>query len=155
MICIPVRPGLIGGKRGFTLVELAVIVVTLGILAVVAIPKFTEMAASSKVSATKKEMMELKRAMVGNPNVVSGGQYVERGFEGDVGFLPSQLADLVGKPDSVSTYNKITRLGWNGPYIDSTGGDYLKDAWGSPYVYDSQNRLLRSVGGPDSMTITF
>jgi type II secretory pathway pseudopilin PulG len=155
MIYTPVGPGITRGQRGFTLIELAVIVVTLGILAVVAIPKFTEMAASSKISATKKEMMELKRAVVGNPNVVSGGQYVERGFEGDVGFLPSRLHDLVSRPDTVSTYNKITRLGWNGPYIDSSGGDYLKDGWGSPYFYDPQNRLIRSVGGPDSITITF
>jgi len=142
-------------RGGFTLVELVIIIVTLGILAAVAIPKFADLAENSKINATKKEMMELKRAIAGNPEVVSGGQYVERGFEGDVGFVPSSLTDLAAKPDSIATYDKLTRLGWNGPYIDSSGGDYLKDAWETAYVYDPPNRRLRSVGGSDTITVTF
>jgi hypothetical protein len=143
------------GRGGFTLVELVIIIVTLGILAAVAIPRFADMAESSKINATKKEMRELKRAIVGNPDAVSGGEYVDRGFEGDVGFAPSKLEDLVVKPDSVASYDKLTRLGWNGPYIDSSGGDYLKDAWGVNYVYDPANRRIISVGGPDSIIVTF
>ncbi|HWR82645.1 MAG TPA: prepilin-type N-terminal cleavage/methylation domain-containing protein, partial [Candidatus Deferrimicrobium sp.] len=115
-------------RGGFTLVELVIIIVTLGILAAVAIPRFANFGEASKVSATRQEMMELKRAIVGNPQVVSGSQYVERGFEGDVGFVPSQLADLSAKPDSIAGYNKLTRLGWNGPYMDSAGGNDLTDA---------------------------
>ncbi len=142
-------------QSGFTLVELVIIIVVLGILAAIAVPKFSNMSENSKINATKKEMMVLKRALVGNPDVISGGQYVERGFEGDVGFLPSQLVDLAVKPDSVATYDKLTRLGWNGPYIDSTNGNYLTDAWGTAYVYDPANRRIISVGGSDSLIITF
>jgi len=143
------------GRDGFTLIELVIIIVTLGILAAVAIPKFANMIESSKVSATKKEMIELKRAIIGNPEAVAGGEYVDRGFEGDIGFVPSSLTDLVAKPDSVVVYDKLTRLGWNGPYIDSLGGDYLKDAWGTAYVYAPSNRHIISVGGSDSITVTF
>jgi len=143
------------GRGGFTLVELVIIIVTLGILAAVAVPKFADMTEGSKVNATKKEMMALKRAIVGNPEVVSGGQYVERGFEGDVGFVPSQLLDLAVKPDSVAVYDKLTRLGWNGTYIDSSGGNYLKDAWGAAYTYDPSNRRISSGGGADTISITF
>ncbi len=143
------------GRGGFTLVELVIVIVALGILAAVAVPKFADMAEGSKVNATKKEMMALKRAIVGNPEVVSGGQYVERGFEGDVGFVPSQLLDLAAKPDSVAVYDKLTRLGWNGAYIDSSGGNYLKDAWEVAYVYDPSNRRISSVGGADTISVTF
>ena len=142
-------------RGGFTLVELVIIIITLGILAAVAIPKFADMFEGSKINATKKEMMQLKRAIVGSPEAVSGGEYIDRGFEGDVGFVPSGLVDLAAKPDSVANYDKLTRLGWNGPYIDSSGGEYLKDAWDVVYVYDPSNRRVISVGGSDSIIVTF
>jgi len=143
-------------QRGFSLVELVIVIVVLGILAAFAFPRFGSISSSAKIAATKEEMTLLKRAIVGNPSAVSGGQYIDRGFEGDVGFAPSRLQDLAAKPDSVGAYNKLTRLGWNGPYVDSASGLYLKDAWGTNYVYDRSGRRLISIGGaPDSIIIPF
>jgi prepilin-type N-terminal cleavage/methylation domain-containing protein len=142
-------------RQGFTLVELVIVIVVLGILAAFAFPRFANMSSSAKIATTKEEMTALRRAMVGNPAATSGGEYIDRGFEGDVGFLPSRLQDLTAKPDSVSAYNKLTRLGWNGPYVDSTAGLYLKDAWGTNYTYDPANRILKSIGGtPDTIVMT-
>jgi hypothetical protein len=143
-------------QRGFTLIEIVIIIVTLGILAAVAVPKFVELTENSKVNATQQEMLTLKRAIAGNPDVVAGGEYVDRGFEGDVGFAPSRLVDLVRKPDSIGAYNPLTRLGWNGPYIDSSGGEYLSDAWGHAYVYQAAGRtILSAADGSDSIRVTF
>lgn len=142
-------------SRGFTLVELVVIIVVLGILAAYAVPKFSSISDSSKITATKEEIQQLKRAIVGSPTIVAGGAMIDRGYLGDVGFVPSALKDLVTKPDSVSTYNKLTRIGWNGPYIDSAMGGYNKDAWGVAYVYQSSTRRIVSVGGTDSIIVTF
>ncbi len=141
--------------RGFTLIELVIIIVVLGILAAFAVPKFSSIAESSKVTATRQEMQALKEAIIGNPKVVSSGVLIDRGFLGDVGFVPSQLTDLAVKPDSVPAYNKLTRLGWNGPYIDDDNNDYLTDAWGVSYYYDPGGRMIVSTGGPDSISITF
>jgi len=147
-----------GGKlvqTGFTLIELVMIIVVLGVLAAVAIPKLGDVTENSKITATKKELLALKVAIAGNPDAVAGGKYVDRGFEGDVGFVPSLLQDLVTKPDSVALYNKLTGLGWNGPYIDSTEGNYLKDGWGTDYVYQPVSRRIISVGGSDSIVVGF
>lgn len=144
------------GKSGFTLVELVIIIVVLGILAAVAIPKFADFADSAKVNATREELVSLKRAIVGNPSAVSGGEYIDRGFEGDVGFVPSSLSDLIIKPGSLAVYDPITRLGWNGEYIDSSGGDFRKDAWGNNYIYDAGNRTITSTGGTgDNIVVSF
>jgi type II secretory pathway pseudopilin PulG len=140
---------------GFTLVELVIIIVTLGILAAVAIPIFGNMINSSKISATQSELESLKRAIVGNPRVVAGGELIDRGYEGDVGATPMQLSDLVTKPGIIPAYDKITRIGWNGPYIDNNNGDYLKDAWGNNYTYDRNNRTIQSINGPDTITVIF
>jgi type II secretory pathway pseudopilin PulG len=144
------------GQTGFTLIEIVIIIVTLGILAAVAVPKFVDLTQSSKVNATKQELMTLKRAIIGNPDVVAGGEYVDRGFEGDVGYPPSRLADLVRKPDSIAVYNPLARHGWNGPYVDSLGGHYAVDAWGNTYVYSSAARTILSTGGgADTIRVTF
>ncbi len=137
--------------RGFTLIELAVIIVVLGVLAAVAVPVFSNFSTAAKTNATREELNMLKRAIVGNPSAVSGGQYIDRGFEGDCGFAPSTLADLANKPDSVPSYNRLTRIGWNGPYVDSSRNDYLKDAWGANYVYDPAGRRIISPGGSDTL----
>ena len=131
------------------------VIVVLGILAAVAIPKLVNVTDSSKIAATRKEMQSLKEAIIGNPILVAGGALVDRGFEGDVGFPPPQLEDLVARPGSLSVYDPLTRLGWNGPYIDSSGNSYLDDAWGTGYVYDPSSRRIVSVGGADSIAITF
>lgn len=143
------------GQRGFTLIELVIIIIVLGILAAVAIPRFGTMSESSKQTATKEELNLLRKAIIGNPSVVSGGEYIDRGFEGDVGFVPSALLDLAKKPDTVSAYNRLTRFGWNGPYVDSSGGAYLKDAWGNNYVYQPGSRRIFSVNGTDTIRVTF
>ena len=131
------------------------IIVVLGILAAIAIPKFSGMTDASRIAATQQEMMALKQAIIGDASVVAGGQLINRGFEGDVGFVPSRLQDLAAKPDSIATYNKLTRLGWNGPYIDDDADLYLADAWEVSYVYQPGNRRLISVSTSDSIFVTF
>jgi len=142
-------------ESGFTLIELVIIIVVLGIIAAVAIPKFGDLSENSKVGATKEEMLHIKRAIVGDPQVVAGGEYINRGFEGDVGHVPGSLSDLVSKPDSVTNYDKFTRFGWNGPYIDSAGLEYLTDAWGQSYAYNSIARTITATGADPVIVISF
>lgn len=140
---------------GFTLVELVIIIVVLGVVAAVAIPKIGDVITGSKTNATKEEMLRLKGGIVGNPSVSSGGRPSDRGYRGDVGSFPPNLTGLVNRPGGVAIWNPYTRLGWHGPYIDSTGGEYLRDAWGVAYVYDSTARTITSTGSGASIVIRF
>ncbi|MCK4656855.1 MAG: prepilin-type N-terminal cleavage/methylation domain-containing protein [candidate division Zixibacteria bacterium] len=140
---------------GFTLVELVIVIVVLAIIAAVGIPQIGGMIQISKTNATKTEMVELKKAIIGNPQTVAGGVYVSCGFEGDIGFAPSRLEDLVTKPDSISLWDRLTRRGWNGPYIDSIDGGYLADEWESAYVYNGSARTLTSNGSGTGIVVGF
>jgi prepilin-type N-terminal cleavage/methylation domain-containing protein len=142
-------------RDGFTLIELVIVMVVLAIVAAVAIPRMGDVAENSKVTTTKEEMRRLKVAIVGDPSLSAAGKLTNRGYAGDVGALPSALTDLAIKPGAVSAYNKFTRLGWNGPYIDSANGEYLKDAWGANYTFNSGARTITSTGGASNIVLSF
>ena len=135
--------------------ELVIVIVVLGIVAGVVIPRIGPLTEQSKVNATREEMLRIKSAIIGDPSLVSGSAYVNRGFEGDVGYPPSQLRDLARKPDSIIVYDKFTRTGWNGPYLDSTGQNYLYDAWGLAYSYSPAARTIISTGPNPDIIMSF
>ncbi len=142
------EPG-VADDFGFTLIELVIIIVVVGILSTVAIPIMGNMLESSRANATKREMLLFKAAIVGSADTGI------RGYENDVGSPPPNLQGLVTKPAGVANYDKFTKTGWNGPYVDSNNNDYLTDGWGVNYIYDFAGRSIISVGGPDTITVVY
>ncbi|PLX78213.1 MAG: type II secretion system protein GspG [Desulfuromonas sp.] len=103
-------------ERGFTLIEIMVVVVILGVLAAIVIPKFLDRPDQAKVTKAKVDMKSLEEAL---------GM-----FKLDNGFYPSteqSLEALVNKPETGRIPSK---------YAD---GGYLKkvplDPWSNQYVY--------------------
>ncbi len=136
---------------GFTLIELVMIIAILSILSVVAIPKVTDIIIISRDKATRGEMTEIKKAIMGDPSAVAGGTLVDQGFNGDVGQLPDPIDQLLTQ-GSLPDWNRYTQTGWNGPYISDDGSDEWKnDAWGNEYIIHSYSAGDSSLvsWGPD------
>ena len=97
---------------GFTLTELMLVVVIIGILAALVIPKIAGNSERARVTAATADI---------NGGIKSAlGQY-----EVDNGFYPKNLQDLIVAPSNAKN--------WHGPYFESA--KLPVDPWGNPYVY--------------------
>lgn len=111
MNCIAERMRHRIGKRGFTLVELLVVIVVLAVLAAIVLPKFMDSGKRSKESALKSDLKLMR-------NAVSL-------FQTDTGYYPLSLNDLAATTapakglDSNGAQQDITASDWHGPYIES------------------------------------
>jgi len=134
-------------ENGYTLVEMILVIVIIGILASVAFRSTGNSIDISRTEETRTEMDRLAHAIAGNPELVSGGYRTDFGYVGDIGALPSDWDALVTNPGYAA---------WKGPYINDDfglGADYTfkLDAWGIPYSSPS-DITFSSTGGPETIT---
>ena len=119
------------GSGGFTLIELVLVVVIIGLLVSTAMRSGSALFDSAKVEETKQEMTALAYAVAGNPELQNNGVRTDFGYVGDNGALPPNLDALYSNPGSYAT--------WKGPYIANrftqTATDFESDAWGTPYIF--------------------
>ncbi len=101
-------------RRGFTIIEVIVIVVILGILAAVIAPRFLSKIGSSRTSVAKANAASLASAM--KTYIIDCGM-PESGATIDI---------LWERPGNVEEGK------WKGPYVDNQ--EALKDPWTRPYV---------------------
>lgn len=110
---------------GFTLIEILLVVVIIGILAAVAVPRLGGRVGQSQIAAA--------RAGVG-----AIGTAIDL-YETDNGKLPESLQNLITKGSEPN---------WNGPYLRKAEG--LKDPWGTEYQYSKNGSVYTVISaGPD------
>jgi len=100
--------------RGFTLLELMVVLLILTLLATIAAPRVTHYLRKAKSQTAKVQVDALSAAV--------------DSFHLDTGRFPSSqegLKALVERPSDTSN--------WDGPYLKKR--ESLTDPWGNPYLY--------------------
>ncbi len=117
--------------KGFTLIEVVMAIVIAGILAGIAMRSTVSITETGRTEITKTEMKDIAFAMVGNADLQNNHIRNEFGYVGDVGTMPTSLADLMTNPGGYAT--------WKGPYVKNrfsqTATDYAQDAWGKSYAF--------------------
>ncbi len=100
-------------RRGFTLLELLVVMVIIGLLAAYVGPKYFSQVGKSEVKTARAQIVGFEKAL--------------QQYRLDVGSLPTTeqgLQALMAKPANVAK--------WDGPYLEKA---LPPDPWGHPYVY--------------------
>lgn len=126
----------LSARRGFTFLEIMFVVVIIGVLMAIAVPRMTGQAQKARIQATEVTMRTLQTALA---------QY-----EMHVGSFPNTnegLNALLERP------GRVSETAWDGPYLESD--TVPRDAWGNAFNYRSpgQNRPTYDLwsNGPDGM----
>lgn len=101
-------------RAGFTLLELLVVIVIIGLLAAYVGPKYFSQLSKSEVTVAKAQMEAFEKSL--------------DTYRLDVGRYPTTeegMAALMAAPPTAGAK-------WNGPYLKK---GVPKDPWGNPYLY--------------------
>ena len=112
-------------KNGFTFVEILLVVVIIGILASMVLPRFAGRSEDARKQVGLSEI---------NASIATALDM----YELDNGQYPDKLDDLLTKPSDLNS--------WNGPYLKKKA----MDPWGREYIYkptsDKKDYELMSYG---------
>jgi len=103
-----------GRQRGFTLIEIMVVVIILGILAAIVAPNVIGRVGEAQVTAARQDLRSIESALKLYRLDNFSYPTTEQGLEA-----------LVAKPADPGIRN------WKGPYVERVP----KDPWGNPYLY--------------------
>jgi general secretion pathway protein G len=149
---------------GFTLIEMLMVIILIGILAGISIDRLSEVTDERSFNATQVKLEQIRAALIGDPTAREGGARSSFGYLGDVGGFPTNaqgLNALITRPTAAPAVSAYTTnatyrigLGWRGPYITASGVSSVSwtDGWGNPlnYTIDPTNVVVKSLGADNA-----
>ena len=104
-------------RAGFTIIELVIAMLVMGILIAIATRSFYGILRRTKTNSTVSSLKVIKSEL--------------RNYNENVHKYPDTLEDLVRKPSDLTTRQ------WGGPYLgsDDENPETPKDGWGNDFVY--------------------
>ncbi|HVT11072.1 MAG TPA: prepilin-type N-terminal cleavage/methylation domain-containing protein [Fimbriimonadaceae bacterium] len=121
-------------RRGFTLMELLIVIIVIAVLAAIALPRFINSGLRSKEASLKSDLKIYRNAV--------------QLFLNDTGAYPASLAALSATSapasgiDSAGASKSITSTDWKGPYIDSIMSDPVS---GNAFTYGATSPNVGKV----------
>lgn len=109
-------------QRGFTLVEMIVVIAIIGVLATVVVIRYSGQTDQAKVAAAKAHLSQFESAVIS--------------FQSQNGRLPTSMSELVERPANVSSWP-------DGGYLKAKGVPH--DPWGHEYVYRVNGRRFEII----------
>ena len=148
-------------RRGFTLIELVLVLMILAILAGSAMSMVSTQVDQARFESTQQTLQAIDRAVLGPKHArAADGSRSVSGFVADCGRLPYSLEELYIRPTSAfvppfqsgnptGDAEVTVSGGWNGPYVQpAIGATSLPDGWASGLgLYNSEGDLADSDDG--------
>ncbi len=102
-------------SKGFTLIEMLIVIVVIAILALIVIPRLLGAGRKAKEASLKGDLHEIRNGL--------------QQFEADCGDYPVQLADLMAPPAAGkgATGVDLDTKAWQGPYLRTADNNLPKD----------------------------
>ena len=109
-------------QRGFTLVEMIVVIAIIGVLATVVVIRYSGQTDQAKVAAARAHLSQFESAIIS--------------FQSQNGRVPTSLTELVERPSNAISWPE-------GGYLKSKS--VPKDPWGHEYLYRVNGRRFEVV----------
>lgn len=122
------------GRRGFTLMELLIVIIVIAVLAAIALPRFINSGLRSKEASLKSDLKIYRNAV--------------QLFLNDTGAYPANVAALAATSapasglDSAGSAKSIIATDWKGPYIDAVMTDPVS---GNAFTYGATSPNVGKV----------
>ena len=119
-------------SSGFTLIEIMLVVIIIGVLAAMVVPRFAGRTTDAKIARAKSDIAAIGLAL--------------DLCELDIGVYPSTLEELIAR-EAPADFSDETRAAWKGPYLKK---GMPRDPWGRAYAYErTADGYKLSSPGPD------